>query len=273
MKYIKLVTIVAFTWSFLAGCVVDDLKEVTPAVPGANLYAPADIAFLFQQTETVSFDVELAENPGATVSSILVNKQLITTQGDSPVSQFTVSGSTISQAKDALFADVPVGGNVLSEDDLEPGDAWIFDYQLQMSDGRVLSIPSSGSTTVTFQCASDLAGSYDAIGSGSTIFGTFPPGAFNNTSWDGSGVVTLTEVSAGVYEMDKSAGDFYIQYWGGDPEVATFRDVCDVYTIDEKTDQWGYFLRFDVTNNGDGTITVDWINGYDDKGTYTLTPQ
>lgn len=274
MKYIKLIAIVVFSGAFLAQCIVDDLKEVTPGTLGANLYAPQDIAYLFGETETVSFDVELATNPGITVSSVLVNKQLFTTAGSSAVSQFAVSGSNISQAKDALFADVPVNGTVLTENDLEPGDTWVFNYQLQLSDGRTLTIPSSGATTITFQCASNLAGSYDAVGSGSTIYGVFPPGVpFGNAAWDGSAVVTLTVVTPGVYTIDESSADFYEQYWGGDPETSTFRDVCDVYTIDEKTDQWGYFLRFDVTNNGDGTITVDWINGYEDQGTYTMTPQ
>jgi hypothetical protein len=51
---------------------------------------------------------------------------------------------------------------------------------------------------------------------------------------------------------------------GGSDETATFRDLCDVYSMDSKVDQYGYVLDFTVTNNSDGTITVDWINGYDD---------
>lgn len=272
MKNIKSLLLIVGVALMVFGCVVEDQKVVTPSEAAANLYAPSDVPFLFGVTQEVAFDVELAENPGATVSSVIVKKQLFTTNGDSPVAEFTSAGATISQSKSDMFADVPVAGGVLTEDDLTPGDRWVFSYQLQLSNGKTVTIPASGSTTITFQCLSELAGTYNAVGTGGSIFGDYPPG-LSNVTWDGKGVVTLTELTPGVYEMDNTTGEFYVQYWGGDAEVGTFRDVCDVFTIDTKNDQWGYPLTATVTNHGDASFTVDWANTYGDHGSTLMTPQ
>ncbi len=235
----------------------------------ANMYPETDVAYLFQQTEQVTVNLDPFVNEGVTVSSINVTKQLFTSNGNSEPVQISVSGETFTQTRSELFADVPVGGQVLSENDLTAGDYWVLSYTMALSDGLVLKIGDK--TRIAFSCPSDLAGTYSASSVGE---GNYPGGNFPGPFWDGQGEVTLTETGVeGVYTISEISGEFYNLFWGGNPESGTFRDVCGNYSIDTKTDQWGDTLSTTVTNNGDGTITIEWENTYGDFGTTVLTPQ
>jgi hypothetical protein len=250
-------------------CEVEQFDIANGGALGANMYPESDVAYLYQVTEQVTVNLNTFANEGVTISAVNVTKQLFTAGGNSDPVTADASGDQYVQTKDQMFADVPVGGQVLTEDDLLPGDYWTLSYKMTLSDGRVMNIGST--TNIAFSCPSDIGGTYDAstVGGGG---GGFPavPGAW----WDGIGVVTLTESDVeGVYEISEISGEFYNLYWGGDPELGTFRDVCGNYSIDSKTDQWGDTYTAVVTNNGDGTITIVWENTYGDFGTTTLTPQ
>lgn len=145
-------------------------------------------------------------------------------------------------------------------------------YDLQFREGeevRKSSVPRSVDIRVV--CTSDIAGTYDAETTGAANSdGGEIPGAL----WDGIGTVTLAETTdIGVYEIDEITGEFYNLFWGGGKEAGVFRDACGIYSIDSKTDQYGDTITATVTNNGDGTITIEWENTYGDYGTTILTPQ
>lgn len=239
----------------------------------SNMYPETSLPFFKGVTSIVAVPFNTFENEGVSVSSTIVTKQLIMPSIDdlsAPV-EYTIEGDGFQQTPTEMFADVPVGGEVQTEETLSPGDYWTLSYQMVLSAGETLK--AAPVTKVLFTCQSDLGGKWDALGSGSTIFGTFPPG-LSNTSWDGTGVITFTDKGAGSYELDLCCGAFYPEYWGGAAEVVTLVDICGNLSIASKTDQWSYLLWFDsVVNNPDGTITVTWENGYEDKGVYTLTRQ
>jgi hypothetical protein len=236
---------------------------------GANMYPESDVAYLYQVTESVTVNLNTFANEGVSISAINVTKQLFTAGGNSDAIVIDVSGDQFTQTKEQMFADVPVGGNTLTEDDLVPGDHWTLSYKMTLSDGRVMNIGTQ--TNIAFSCPSDIAGVYDASTTGA---GNYPGGTVPGGFWDGVGVVTLTATDVeGVYEIDDISGEFYNLFWGGEKEAGVFRDVCGNYSIDTKTDQWGDTLTSTVTNNGDGTITIQWENTYGDFGTTVLTPQ
>ncbi len=236
---------------------------------GANMYPESDVAYLFQVTESVTVNLNTFANEGVTISAVNVTKQLFTSNGDSEAVTQDVAGDQFTQTSEQMFADVPVNGNVLTEDDLTAGDYWVLSYAMTLSDGRVMNIGST--TNIAFSCPSDIAGTYDASSTGA---GNYPGGTYPGGFWDGVGVVTISATDVeGVYDIDEISGEFYNLFWGGEKEAGTFRDVCGNYSIDTKTDQWGDTLTTTVTNNGDGTITIVWENTYGDYGTTVLTPQ
>lgn len=254
-----------------SSCEEDNFDFGNGGSPGAIMYPTTDVAFLFGVTTSVSVPFNEVANAGITITGINVTKQLFTSGGDSDAVTYAVAGSEFTQTSAEMFADAQVGGAVLNENTLSPGDNWVLSYSMTLSDGRTMAIGDQ--TKVTFQCPSALAGSYSSTVTGTTIYGAFPPGVpFGNAAWDGTATVTVAESSPGIYDIDLPCGDFYFQYWGGSPEPSIMRDVCQVYTIDSKSDQWGYALDFTVTANTAGTVfTIVWVNGYADQGTTVIT--
>jgi hypothetical protein len=254
----------------------EDIEQFDIANGGflaANMYPESDVAYLYQVTEQVSVNLNKFVNEGVTVGYVRVTKQLFTSNGNSDAVTTDLPGNTetFTQSKDQMFADVPVGGQVLTEDDLEPGDYWTLSYELGVSGGSVDLLSIGSGTNIAFSCPSDIAGTYDASSTGA---GNYPGGTYPGAFWDGIGVVTISTTDVeGVYDIDEISGEFYNLFWGGEKEAGTFRDVCGNYSIDTKSDQWGDTLTATVTNNGDGTITIVWENTYGDYGTTVLTPQ
>ena len=146
----------------------------------------------------------------------------------------------------------------------------VYDLQFQLGEEvRKSSVPKSVDIRVV--CESDIAGTYDALTTGA---GNYPGGEIPGGMWDGVGVVTISETEdVGIYTIDEITGEFYNLFWGGSKEDGILRDACGDYSIDDKSDQWGDTIISTVTNNGDGTITIEWSNGYGDAGTTVLTPQ
>ena len=259
----------AFVVIFTTSCLEDQFDIKDGGKLAANMYPETDVAYLFKQTTSVTVNLNTFANEGVSISAVNVTKKLTTAKGSSDAVTVDVSGDQFTQSKSELFSDVPVGGKVLTEDDLTAGDYWTLSYSMTLSDGRKLSIGDQ--TNIAFSCPSDIAGTYDASSTGA---GNYPGGTYPGAFWDGIGEVTLSATAVeGVYEISEISGEFYNLFWGGNPEKGTFRDVCGNYSIDTKTDQWGDTLTSEVTNNGDGTITIKWENTYGDFGTTVLTPQ
>ena len=124
-------------------------------------------------------------------------------------------------------------------------------------------------------CPSDpslIVGTYDCITSGvSTDGGTPTPIAI-----DIEHVVTISETDReGYYEIsDFSIGCYF--YWYEVYGIAgdlpgTIQDVCGVYNYVETVGPWGAPQWASVIIHGDGTISIDGVNGWGDTWTSELT--
>ena len=142
MRFIYKLSIWAFVFSMIAvSCNNEEFFDIKNG--GAqleNVDPPRSLPFLYQQTSSLSYSLGLTDN-GNTISQVIGSKQLVTSLGKSDVVQLDLSSGEFSQTLAELFADVPVDGNVLTENDLLPGDYWDVTYTLTLSDGTVLSSP------------------------------------------------------------------------------------------------------------------------------------
>ena len=243
---------------------------------GATIDVTADNAFILGETSEVNISVAINTNAEAPVASLIVTKQLLTAAGESEIISSTVSPDAEGQialnlSVSDLFSDVPINGNVLTPEELEPGDKWEFRYTIVMQDGRELT-PGRGDnvTQVNFTCLSDIAGTYNTVTDGGTGDGS---GGTASSFTDLTYQVTITELSAGTYEISDITGGLYAQIYSSSDNPAEFIDICNNITIDAQPDVVFGGDEFNGTGtvNGDGTITITWSNNYGDNGVTTLT--
>jgi len=206
----------------------EDIEQFDIANGGkyaAQLSVPTGIDYYFQTTPSVSFDIEIYENEGVSVSSVTATKQLFTAGKSSEAATVDVSGGAFNQTMEQLFADVPVDGNVLTENDLSPGDTWVISYEMTLSDGTQLIVSSSKNTTITFTCISEIEeGEYTASQTNVDWFGTATTKDVTITM-ESDGVYLISDVSAGGYEACCSS----LGYNADQPAVIT--DVCNAITV------------------------------------------
>ncbi|MBS0000077.1 MAG: hypothetical protein KFF73_13945 [Cyclobacteriaceae bacterium] len=228
----------------------------------AQVYPPTSVNFVRGETENVTVNFKPFVNPGKTILSVSVYKKLETSLGMSAeVLTEEVSGDTFTQTKEELFADVPVNGEVLDENDLGPGDAWKLRYVMKMGDGKELNVTTM--TTVPFTCVSDLGGEYDGVTNWIEYYGN--PGTDSYST-------TLAAVGGGEYTLEDLSGGMEPIVWGNPPVEATIKDICGKITL-VKAD---YFYAYFITEGrveADGTIYIKWRNAYDENGETWLTPQ
>ncbi|MEM7107548.1 MAG: hypothetical protein AAF519_04920 [Bacteroidota bacterium] len=236
----------------------------------ANLTAPSDRTFLFDETSSIEIGpIETVVNPGITITSVVVKKQLVTVDGNSDIVSYNITGDSFSQTEAELFADVPVNGEVLDESNLAPGDSWEFVYEIVLGDGRTLE--PSANTTVLFTCVSDIAGTYTTItdgGQGDGAGGTEDP--FSDLEYE----VIITEVSPGKYEFSDVTGGLYTEIYGASDNPVEITDVCDQLILDSQPDvvYGGDEFNGTGTVNSDGSLTVSWSNNWGDNGVTVFTP-
>jgi hypothetical protein len=151
-------------------------------------------------------------------------------------------------------------------------------YDLQYREGeeiRKSSVPQSAEVTVV--CASDLAGTYDAITNGTSTDG----GANNNPAADIQAVVTLTATETpGEYIIDKSTGKafdaWYLGVYYGDPVDVDgiLKDACGAITLDSYNSPFGDpIISSSGSVDANGVITFTAMNAFGDEWTVVLTPQ
>lgn len=193
----------------------------------ANINPPATINFLYQQTSEVTIEFDKAEQKGTTIASVEVTKVLNIADFDndpetkdavksSPVT-YTVTGDTFSQTLAELFADAPINGTVLTEDDLDPGDSWSFSYVLNVTgasptSSSVLNTPRTSRLVFSCPLDADFTGEYKIVdvtgssaGGGATLFGAGP--------------ITLKEVSTFVRSFEA----VYLPSFGIGNQAQTFQ--------------------------------------------------
>lgn len=264
MKNYKRLIIYIIPLFILSSCIVDDLDVQTTGETLANLYAPSGDSYFFGISTGITIELTFAENPGATITQVNVTKILTTSNGTSAPATFTVTGSTITQTTTELFADVPVNGAVLTENDLLPGDNWEFSYTFTVSTGRELA--SGDQTTVVFTCLSELAGTWSSVGTGGGGGGNdvIPGPAGCGICWDGTATVTLADIGGGSYSVEDATGGLASLYWGGNNEVGVLTDLCGLLTMPSYGDQWGDINVNTFSLNTDGTISFSFNNSYGD---------
>lgn len=248
---------------------VFDTGELT-----ANLSAPSTGAYLRGETSEFTMELSVSENPGVSVDEIIIYGQLNATVDDELTSSEVVELSRQSSegefviSASEVFSSLPVNGVVLSEDDLAPGDQFIFTYELVLSDGRVLT--PAATYAVTFTCPSDIAGTYSFVSTG-----FFGDGAGGQTSPYGefTGEVVLTEDASGIYTVDDMSFGLYDQGYGDTSPSGQIEEVCGSISDRGSTDQYGDPFTINGSLNDDGSIELTWGNTWGDTGTVVLTPQ
>jgi len=151
-------------------------------------------------------------------------------------------------------------------------------YDLQERDGeeiRKSSVPQSAVVSVV--CASQLAGTYNALTSGTSTDG----GANNNPAVDIQSVITLTATETpGEYTLDKSTGKafdaWYLGVYYGDPidVPGILKDACGSITLESYESPFGDgILSSSGSIDSNGVITFTAMNEFGDEWTTVMTPQ
>ena len=161
-----------------------------------------------------------------------------------------------------------------SADDIQVGDVLKFYTSYTFKDGSKLEVLNSKGEpnyyapdfnaypnfTVKLEfvvsCPSDLAGTYTVLSSGSSTDSGTPPGT--NPIVDYPYTVVVTDNGGGNYTISDGFAGLYILWY-------------------ESSGSWVEPFGTDVTLTGmvnpDGTLSISWINGYDDTADAVYTPQ
>ena len=250
MKNIKYILIAVFTVFICTSCLEEQYDIKDNGVYAAQLYAPVKVPFFYQGTTEVTYDIDIFENPGVSVSTITGSKQLFAGGEESVIAVLDLSGGQFSQTLDELFADVPVGGQVLTEDDLAPGDYWDVSYTMTLSDGTELNVQSNKATNIPFSCVS-------AIPTEGTWTGTTTLGAFGVIGTNPDVMITAID-DGGNYDMSDLTGGFYDNFGFNLEQPGSINDLCNAITVTGAPD-----AQFSIVDEPD-------YNGSYDPATETL---
>ncbi len=247
----------------LSGCLVDEQWDIkNGGFAGANIYPVEAISYLKGETTEVTIDYTLFENTGVTVQGITVVGQLFTQMGDSDPVEMAVSGNPIVIPASELLSQFPVGGVVLTEDDLTAGDHWVIGFKLDMGNGVILT--PGNKTKITFTCPSDLGGDYVAKTTWTDYYGN--PG----TNTDDATLVP--QEIAGRYQIPDLSGGMEPIVWGNPPVEAVIEDVCGNISLISAPYYYPYFIDEGVVKP-DGVVYIKWRNAYGEWGVTYYTPK
>lgn len=132
-----------------------------------NVEVPANLDFLPDDTQQISFDVEIVGDENITVSAINAFVQLFLDSQDL-VSERTligpVQGGKFVQNRTQFFQSTPINGQNIQLSNLSAGDFWEISYEIILSNGSVLE--SGKKTRVNYKCQYNIAGTYNSIARG-----------------------------------------------------------------------------------------------------------
>lgn len=247
----------------------------------ANIDPPTIVNFLYQATDEVAIPLGKFSDAGTTISSVEVTKTLHIADldndpdTDDPAKSasvtYTVTGDSFTQSLSELFADVPVGGSVLTEDDLAPGDRWEFSYVINVEGEAPTSekvLNPAVSTSVPFACVS-------AIPTDGTWLGETQEGAFGVFS-SNSGIEIEAIDSDGNYRISDVTGGFYTAFGFNTNQPANFNDLCNIVTITSAPEAQ-FNLQQDPDELGSWdpvteVLTISWYdagNDFEDTTVFT----
>jgi hypothetical protein len=248
--------------AMVPGCLPDEQFDIANGgFLAANLYPTPVVSYLRGETTQVDIAYTLHENPGIGIGSVEAVAVLNSKLGDSDPVSFTAVNNQISIPASELFTKFPVGGQVLTEDDLAPGDKWVVSYVLNMASGKRLTIGSR--TNINFTCPSNLQGEYDVLSVGNDYYGN--PFTYNFTT-----ELTTTSI-AGRYVLPDLSGNMEPDIWGNPPVEAIIEEICGKITLVSAPYIYAYFID-EGSVDADGVISITWRNVYGENGVQTLTP-
>ena len=249
--------------ALMPGCLPDEQFDIANGgFLAANLYPTPVVSYLRGETTQVDISYTLHENPGIGINSVEASAILKSKLGDSNPVSFTAVNDQISIPASELFAQFPVGGQVLTEDDLAPGDKWEVTYFLNMADGKRLRVGTR--TNINFTCPSDLAGEYDVVSVGTEYYG-------NAFSYTFTTEITTTAIS-GRYVLPDLSGNMEPDIWGQPPVEAVIEEICGKITLVSAPYNYAYFID-DGSVDADGVMVIVWRNAFGENGVQTLTPK
>jgi hypothetical protein len=232
MKRYKILSIsfsIALVAIMSTSCEFDEQFDIADGGSlAAQLYADLKIPYFYQGTESVTYPIETFANEGLSVTGIAGRKILTAGGVDSTPADYDLTSGQFSQTMEELFADVPVDGEILTEDDLAPGDFWTVSYMITLNDGRTLPIQSARDTQIEFSCVSDIP-------TEGTWTGTTTQGAFGIISTNPS-VTIATSSGAGNYSMSDVTGGFYENFGFARDNPANINDLCNAINITSAPD-------------------------------------
>ncbi len=247
----------------LSGCLVNEQWDIkNGGFYGANIYPAEAISFLKDSTTEVTINYNLFENEGVTVQNITVVGQLFTAIGDSDPVEMAVSGNPIVIPASELFSQFPVGGNVLTEDDLTAGDHWEIAFKLDIGNGVILT--PGNMTKITFTCPSDLGGMYTNVTKWVDYYGV----AGSNTE----DAEFVPQDIPGRYAIPDLTGGMEPIVWGNPPVEAVIEDVCGNIGLISAPYFYPYFID-EGTVKPDGVVYIKWRNAYGEWGESNYTPK
>ena len=255
-KYLKLfLTLFAFS-AFLSSCESDD-----DSTPNFVTFASETQDFAVTQNGNGSFDV-----------TVYTNKQV----GSSRTFNIEVLGSSSlgAEAYDVpASVTVPGGSNVgtftvnVTDTNIDNAGETLI---LSLSEGDNFFTGEPLSINVTRDCPSDLAGTYSVLTSGQST-----DGAAADPVVDLPYTVTITKTGENTYSVSDIFAGIYIDWYCDAYEYCvetegSFTDVCGNLSS-SFTEPFGEAASISGTNNGDGTLTISFQNGYGDTATSVYT--
>lgn len=186
-------------------------------------------------------------------------------------SEYTISDLIVPAGE--FVGNISITGNFDAIPDLTTTELIL---NLDGLDGAVLGDEDRLSFTLSMfkQCPSDLVGTYIVSSTGvSTDGGTgFPtvtdfPYTVEVAQVDGTELeYTISDGVAGVYI------EWYTVYGYTFETEGNFIDVCDSLS-GSWVDAFGSTITLTGSSNGDGTLTITWVNGFADTATAIYTKQ
>ncbi|MCF6352624.1 MAG: hypothetical protein L3J06_06405 [Cyclobacteriaceae bacterium] len=229
-------------------------SEVVLGEIGSGFYNLLDL-------QNASTDVELTLDEVVGVNEVIVFQSF---NGGEDVQILTITSfpTTFEISLSEAVANV----DSLLATDLVPGDAFIYTFDLKLTDGR--TVKSGSIYSVPSSCPS-------AIPTEGTWTGVTQEGAFGVFSTNVS--VTLTDLGGGNYSISDGTGGFYTAFGFPENQPVQFVDVCNTLTI-TGNDGANFNLG---TNASKGfpagswdpvteTITLPWYDSGNDFGDVTV---
>jgi hypothetical protein len=173
---------------------------------------------------------------------------------------YVVNSNSVTIPAGENIAELPID---IIDEGINPGELWDIEIRLVSADIEIGESFGQAVHSVQITCPSDLEGSYNYVSTATNGSPGF---------WNGSGVVTLTSISATTYELSDYANGAF-----GSPAPMSIEDICEAISEGAPDTSTGAIQSGSV-DPSTGVITINFEltccggnNG--DTWTYVMTPQ